>query len=167
MSTQIISTDKAPAAVGPYSQAVRVGNLVYTAGQIAIDPAVGKLIDGDVAAQTHQVLKNLQAVLEAAGSGLDHVVKTTVFLRFIGDFATMNGVYQQYFSHAKPARSTVAVAALPLKAKVEIEAVAVVPAAPDVWLPPVDDVTLAADQPRMDADDGGKSKKKKKKSKKK
>lgn len=127
MKKEIVSTEKAPAAIGPYSQGVRVGNLVYTAGQVAIDPAVGKLIAGDVGVQTEQVMKNLQAVLESAGSSLVHVVKTTVFLQTMSDFAAMNAVYGHYFSESRPARSTVAVAALPLGALVEIEAVALIP----------------------------------------
>ncbi|RLC71561.1 MAG: reactive intermediate/imine deaminase [Chloroflexi bacterium] len=126
MSREVISTSKAPAAVGPYSQAIRVGNLVFTAGQIAIDPAQGRLIEGDVAAQTRQVLTNLSAVLEAAGSALSQVVKTTVFLQDIGDFAAMNTVYAEFFPEKPPARSAVQVAALPLGALVEIEAVALV-----------------------------------------
>ena len=126
MSREVISTSKAPAAVGPYSQAIRVGNLVFTAGQIAIDPAQGRLIEGDVAAQTRQVLTNLLAVLEAAGSALSQVVKTTVFLQDIGDFAAMNTVYAEFFPEKPPARSAVQVAALPLGALVEIEAVALV-----------------------------------------
>ncbi|MCD6552513.1 MAG: RidA family protein [Anaerolineae bacterium] len=126
MSREVISTSKAPAAVGPYSQAIRVGNLVFTAGQIAIDPAQGRLIEGDVAAQTRQVLTNLSAVLEAAGSALSQVVKTTVFLQDIGDFAAMNAVYAEFFPEKPPARSAVQVAALPLGALVEIEAVALV-----------------------------------------
>ena len=123
----IISTDKAPAAVGPYSQAVQTDNLLYTAGQIAIDPAIGKLIDGDVVAQTEQALKNLGAVLEAAGSSYDQVIKTTVFLRRIGDYKAVNEVYGRYFAGSKPARSAVAVGALPLGALVEVEAVALAP----------------------------------------
>jgi len=103
-----------------------VGKLIYTAGQIALDPASGKLVDGDITQQTEQVLLNLQAVLKAAGSSLKRVVKTTVFLQDIGDFAAMNAVYSQFFSQAPPARSAVQVAALPLGAQVEIEAVAVV-----------------------------------------
>jgi len=126
MSREVISTSKAPAAVGPYSQAIRVGNLVFTAGQIAIDPAQGRLIEGDVAAQTRQVLTNLSAVLEAADSALSQVVKTTVFLQDIGDFAAMNTVYAEFFPEKPPARSAVQVAALPLGALVEIEAVALV-----------------------------------------
>jgi len=126
MSRGVISTPKAPAAVGPYSQAIRVGNLVFTAGQIAIDPAQGRLIEGDVVAQTRQVLTNLSAVLEAAGSALSQVVKTTVFLQDINDFAAMNAVYAEFFPEKPPARSAVQAAALPLGALVEIEAVALV-----------------------------------------
>jgi 2-iminobutanoate/2-iminopropanoate deaminase len=125
MKKEVIATDKAPAAVGPYSQAIRVGQFVYTAGQVAIDPAVGKLIEGSVREQTEQVLRNLAAVLEAAGATLQDVVKTTVFLRDMGDFGAMNEVYSRHFGHNLPARSTVAVAGLPLGAAVEIEAVAV------------------------------------------
>ncbi len=125
MSREVISTPNAPAAVGPYSQAIRVGNhLVFTAGQIAIDPRRGRLIEGDVAAQTRQVLTNMAAVLEAAGSSLSHVIKTTVFLQDIRDFAAMNAVYAEFFPAEPPARSAVQVAALPLGALVEIEAVA-------------------------------------------
>ena len=126
MGKKIVHTDHAPAAVGPYSQAVVVGNLVYTAGQIALVPATGKMLDGDVAAQAEQVLKNLTPVLTAAGSSLDNVVKTTVFLNDMKDFATVNGVYAQFFGQNPPARSAVQVAALPLGALVEIEAVALV-----------------------------------------
>lgn len=126
MKREVISTDKAPAAVGPYSQAVRVGDFVFAAGQLAIDPAVGKLIEGDVAIQTRQVLTNLSAVLEAAGSSLDRVVKTTVFLKDMGQFKAMNAVYGEFLHSDPPARSTVEVAALPLGALVEIEAIAVV-----------------------------------------
>jgi 2-iminobutanoate/2-iminopropanoate deaminase len=126
MKREVISTDKAPAAVGPYSQAVRVGDFVFAAGQLAIDPAMGKLIEGDVAIQTRQVLTNLSAVLEAAGSSLDRVVKTTVFLKDMGQFKAMNAVYGEFLHSDPPARSTVEVAALPLGALVEIEAIAVV-----------------------------------------
>ena len=125
MKREVISTDKAPAAVGPYSQAVRIGDFVFAAGQVAIDPAAGKLIEGDVAAQTRQVLTNLSTVLEAAGSSLDRVVKTTVFLKDMGHFKTMNAVYGEFFSSDPPARSAIEVAALPLNALVEIEAIAV------------------------------------------
>ena len=123
MKREIISTDKAPAAVGPYSQAVRVGDLVFTAGQVALDPATGKLVEGGIEEQTRQVLQNLAAVLEAAGSSLDKVVKTTVFLKDMGDFAAMNAVYAEFFPTDPPARSTVEVSALALGALVEIEAI--------------------------------------------
>lgn len=122
---EIIATDEAPAAVGPYSQAVRVGDLLFTAGQIALDPQTMKLVDGDVAAQTRQVLTNLRAVLRAGGSSLENVVKTTVFLADIADYKTVNGVYSEFFDQSKPARSAVAVRDLPLGALVEIEAIAV------------------------------------------
>lgn len=127
MNKQIISTPNAPAAVGPYSQAVQVGQFVYTAGQIPLDPA-GKRIDGDIAVQTERVLQNLDAVLTAAGSSLDNVVKTTVFLQDMAEFGAMNDVYGRYFSQNPPARSTVEVAALPLGVRVEIEAVALIAA---------------------------------------
>ena len=126
LSRTIIHSDNAPKAVGPYSQAVRVGNHVFTAGQIAIDPATNEFIDGDVAQQTHQVLTNLQAVLEAAGSSLAQVIKTTIFLTTMNDYALVNQVYAEFFADEPPARSTVAVAQLPLGALVEIECVAVV-----------------------------------------
>jgi 2-iminobutanoate/2-iminopropanoate deaminase len=122
----VVATDRAPAAVGPYSQAVRIGSLVYTAGQIPLDPATGKLVGGGIEAQTLRVLQNLQAVLEAAGASLANVIKTTVFLQDIGDFGAMNGVYAQFFRMSPPARSAVQVAALPLGAMVEIEAIALV-----------------------------------------
>jgi len=125
MKLEIISTSKAPGAVGPYSQAVRTGNFVFVAGQVAIDPTVGELIEGDVAAQTRQVLTNLSAVLEAASSSLARVVKTTVFLKDMGQFQAMNAVYAEFFPSDPPARSTIEVAALPLGALVEIEAIAV------------------------------------------
>ncbi len=123
----VIATDQAPAALGPYSQAVRAGNLVYTAGQVGLDSASGKLVEGGVEAQTRQALNNLQAVLDAAGTSMDNVVKVTVFLADINDFAAMNGVYGQFFPADPPARSAVEVSALPLGAVVEIEAVAVTP----------------------------------------
>lgn len=125
MQRTIVSTEEAPAAVGPYSQAVRVGDLVYTAGQIGLVPATGTLVGEEIEEQTHQVLRNLKAVLEAAGSGLHRVVKTTVFLADMGDFKAMNGVYAGYFPDGPPARSAFQVAALPLGARVEIEAVAI------------------------------------------
>ena len=126
MNRNVIHTDDAPKAIGPYSQAIRVGDLVYTAGQVSIVPATGDLIAGDIEAQTRQALNNLKAVLEAAGSGLDKVVKTTVFMPALGDFARMNAVYAEFFPAQPPARSTVQVAALPKGAMVEIECVAVV-----------------------------------------
>ena len=126
MKKKIVHTDHAPAAVGPYSQAVKIGELVYTAGQIPLDPATGKIVEGDIQVQTERSLQNLQAVLEAAGSSLKNVVKTTVFLQDMGDFAAMNEVYGRYFDKKPPARSAVQVAALPLGAQVEIEAVAFV-----------------------------------------
>ena len=125
MQRHIISTDKAPAAVGPYSQGVQIGDLVYTAGQIPLDPATGRLVEGPIEAQTRQVLDNLKAIVEAAGSSMSQVVKTTVFLVDMGEFKAMNGVYSEFFPAAPPARSTVQVSALPLGARVEIEAVAI------------------------------------------
>lgn len=118
-----IATEKAPAAIGPYSQAMVVGGLVYTSGQIAIDPAIGDLIAGDVRAQTEQVMKNLGAVLSAAGSSYEKAVKTTCFLTDMADFATFNEVYGKYFTE-KPARSCVAVKSLPKGALVEVEVIA-------------------------------------------
>ena len=118
-----VSTDKAPAAIGPYSQAVKCGNLVYTSGQIAIDPTAGDIVAKDIAGQTERVMKNLCEVLRAAGSAPELVVKTTCFLANIGDFAAFNEIYGKYFTE-KPARSCVAVAALPKGALVEVEAVA-------------------------------------------
>ena len=122
---EIISTENAPGAIGPYSQAVKTGNMVFCSGQIPIDPATGEFISDDVAEQTEQVLKNLSAVLEAAGSGLNNVVKTTVFLADMNDFAAMNEVYARYFSDNKPARATVQAARLQKDARVEIECIAV------------------------------------------
>ena len=126
MNREVIATRKAPAAVGPYSQAIRVGDLVFTAGQLAIDPATGKLVEGGIEKQTRQVLRNIATVLEAAGSSLGKVVKTTVFLKDTGDFKAMNGVYAEFFAKGPPARSTVEVANLALGALVEIDAIAVV-----------------------------------------
>jgi 2-iminobutanoate/2-iminopropanoate deaminase len=123
---EVIQTESAPRAVGPYSQAIRAGAYVFTAGQVAIDPATNQFIGGDVTQQTRQVLSNMRAVLEAAGSGLDRVVKTTVFLTTMDNFQSMNGVYTEFFGDAPPARSTIAVAGLPLGALVEIECVALV-----------------------------------------
>ena len=126
MSHQVIHTDQAPAAVGPYSQAIRWGHLITTAGQVALDPQTGTLVGGDVQAQTEQVFKNLQAVLQAAGSDLSRVIKTTVFLTTMDHFAAMNEVYARVFPENPPARSTVAVAGLPKAALVEIEVLAYV-----------------------------------------
>ena len=121
---KIVSTDKAPAAVGPYSQAIVAGNLVFTAGQIPLDPENGKMVEGHVTQQAKQALKNLQAVLEAAGSGMDNVVKVTVFLKDMEDFAALNSVYEEFFGSSLPSRSAVEVARLPKDALVEVEAVA-------------------------------------------
>ena len=120
-----VRTDDAPRAIGPYSQAVRLGNLVFTAGQIPLDPETMDVIDGDVAAQTARVLDNLRAILQAAGADLGSVLKTTVFLADMDDFAAMNEVYARYFADHRPARSTVEVARLPKEARVEIDAIAV------------------------------------------
>jgi 2-iminobutanoate/2-iminopropanoate deaminase len=124
MEREIIQADKAPTAVGPYSQAVVVGELVFTSGQIAVDPGTGQLVGGGIDEQTRQIFRNLDAVLEAAGSSLDMVVKTTVFLSDMADFQHMNRVYEEFFPSGPPARSTVEVARLPLQALIEIEAVA-------------------------------------------
>ena len=121
---KIVSTEKAPKAIGPYSQAIRIDNLVFTAGQVGLNPATMEIVEGGVEAQARQVLTNLKNVLEAADSGLNFVVKTTVFLQSMSDFAAMNGVYQEFFPENPPARSTVAVAGLPKGALVEIECVA-------------------------------------------
>ena len=126
MIRETISTDKAPKAIGPYEQAIRVGDLIYTAGQIPIDPTTGNLIDGGIVEQTRQVLENLKAVLEAGGASLDTVIKATVFLKNMADFAALNEVYGLYLGKAKPARSTVAVADLPRGALVEIDIVATI-----------------------------------------
>ena len=123
---EVIHTDKAPKAIGPYSQAIRVGSFIHTAGQVALDPVTGQLVEGGIEAQTRQALQNLSHVLEAAGSSLRHVVKTTVFMKDIGEFAQMNTLYGEMFGEHKPARSTVQMTALPRGAAVEIECVAVV-----------------------------------------
>lgn len=127
MSVQTIHTDLAPKAIGPYAQAVRANGFLFTAGQIALDPGTMELVTGDVTAQTEQVLANLTAVLEAAGTSWAHVVKTTVFLRDMAEFSAMNAVYARVLGDARPARSTVAVAGLPRDVRVEIEAVAAIP----------------------------------------
>lgn len=118
-----VSTDQAPAAIGPYSQACRVGDFLFTSGQIPLRPD-GTLVEGDIAAQTHQVFANLQAVLQAAGASLSDVVKVTVFIKDMNDFASLNEVYAEYFGEHRPARSTVEVARLPKDVKVEIEVIA-------------------------------------------
>lgn len=123
---ETISTENAPGAIGPYSQAVKVGNFVFCSGQIPIDPATGEFVSEEVGEQTRQVLKNLSAVLEAAGSDLSNVVKTTVFLVDMDDFARMNEVYAEFFSENKPARATVQAARLPRDTRVEIDCIAVI-----------------------------------------
>lgn len=121
---KVISTDKAPAAIGPYSQAVRANGLLFCSGQIAIDPVTGELIQGDVAVQAERVMENIAAVLAEVGAGFADVIKTTIYLVEMGDFAVVNEVYGRYFSSHKPARSTVAVKSLPRGALLEIEVVA-------------------------------------------
>jgi len=124
MALQTISTTGAPRAIGPYSQAIAVNDLVFTAGQVALDPGTGELVPGGIVEQTTRALENLRAILSAAGTGLSQVVKTTVFLVDMADFAAMNEVYARAFGSHRPARSTVAVAALPKGARVEIEVIA-------------------------------------------
>ena len=126
MRREIIATSEAPKAIGPYSQAVKAGGLVFTSGQIALDPETGAIAGLDIQTQTRRVLNNLKAVLESAGSSMGLVVKTTVYLKNMGDFAAMNSVYGEYFPGEPPARSTVEVARLPKDVLVEIEAVALV-----------------------------------------
>jgi 2-iminobutanoate/2-iminopropanoate deaminase len=123
---QRVQTDNAPAAIGPYSQAIKAGGFVFASGQVGFDPKTGEFVPGGVAEQTEQVLKNVSAVLEAAGSSLDQVVKTTVFLADMKEFSAMNEVYATFFSDPPPARATVAAAGLPRDARVEIEVVALV-----------------------------------------
>lgn len=124
MSKQSVHSPAAPAAIGPYSPAIRVGELLFCSGQVPLDPATGELVPGDTAAQTNQSLRNMKAVLEAAGATMDHVVKTTIFLVDMADFAKVNEVYGKFFSTTPPARSTVQVSALPKGARVEVEAIA-------------------------------------------
>jgi len=126
MNRESVQTDNAPKAIGPYEQAIKANGFIYTAGQIPIDPKTGNFVEGGITAQTRQVLENLKAVLEAGGSSLDRVVKATVFLKNMADFAAMNDVYAQYLGGAKPARSTVAVAELPRGALIEIDLVALI-----------------------------------------
>ena len=125
MDLRVVSTEKAPKAIGPYSQAIVTGDLIFTAGQIGLEPATGEIVGGDIKLQTARVLDNLAAVLEAAGSGLDRVLKCTVFLADFAEFAAMNEVYAQRFGEHRPARSTVGTSALPRGARVEIECIAV------------------------------------------
>jgi 2-iminobutanoate/2-iminopropanoate deaminase len=122
---KVIFTEKAPKAIGPYSQAIQTESMVFTAGQAGLDPATGELVKGGIEAETRQVLTNLKHVLEASDSGLNFVVKTTVFLKDMNDFAKMNAIYAEFFSQNPPARTTVAAAALPKNALVEIEATAI------------------------------------------
>ena len=122
----VISTDQAPTPVGPYSQAIIAGEFVFTAGQIPMDPVTGRLLEGDIQEQTRQVLSNVKAVLQAAGTSLDKVVKVTVFLQDMGDFKAMNEVYAEFFVREPPARSAIQAAALPLGVGVEIEAIALI-----------------------------------------
>jgi 2-iminobutanoate/2-iminopropanoate deaminase len=119
--SEIISTDRAPKAIGPYSQAVKAGGFIFTAGQVAFDPATGQIVQGGVAQQTARVMENLKAILEAAGSSLDRAVKATVYLKDMNDFAEMNTVYGRYFAQSPPARSTVEAARLPRDVLVEID----------------------------------------------
>jgi 2-iminobutanoate/2-iminopropanoate deaminase len=121
---EAVSSDRAPKAIGPYSQAIKAGSLLFVSGQIPLDPATGAMVEGDVAAQTHRVFANLQAILEAAGASFDHVVRTTVFLADMNDFATVNEIYGTYFSSPAPARATVQAARLPRDARVEIDLIA-------------------------------------------
>ena len=121
---EIIATESAPRAIGPYSQAVRAGNLIFASGQIPIDPATGEFVSDEITEQTEQVLRNISAVFEAAGASLNQVVKTTVFLADMDDFTAMNDVYARFFGEHRPARATVQAARLPRDAKVEIEAIA-------------------------------------------
>ncbi|MDA8235804.1 MAG: RidA family protein [Clostridia bacterium] len=126
MSKTIITTDRAPAAIGPYSQAIKTGNLLFTSGQIPINPVTGEVLQGDIQAQTRQVLNNLKAVLEAGGSSLDRVIKATVFIKDMNDFTKINEIYGEYFAENPPARSCVEVARLPKDAGVEIEVIALI-----------------------------------------
>ncbi len=124
---EVIVADKAPKAIGPYSAGIRFGDFVFTAGQVGIDRSLGKLVEGGAEAEARQALKNLQSILEAAGTSLDNVVKTTVFLKDMADYAAVNAIYAEFFTSNHPARSAVMVAGLPAGASVEIEAIAVRP----------------------------------------
>ena len=125
---QAVSSDAAPKAIGPYSQAIRAGSLLFVSGQIPLDPATGAMVDGDIAAQTHRVFANLEAILQAAGATFDHVVRATVYLADLNDFAAVNAVYGSYFASPAPARATVQAARLPRDARVEIDVIAVLQA---------------------------------------
>jgi 2-iminobutanoate/2-iminopropanoate deaminase len=127
MTRKIIATDKAPKAIGPYSQAVAANGFLFTSGQIPLDPSTGQLVTGTIEAQAHQVFKNLSAIADQAGAGLADAVKTTVFLSDINDFKAVNAVYDQYFTEPFPARSAFQVAALPMNADIEVEAVFLLP----------------------------------------
>ena len=127
LAKQAISSPDAPAAIGAYSPAIRAGNLLFVSGQVPMNPATGTLVDGDIAAQTEQVMRNLAALLKAAGAGFEHVAKTTVYLADMNDFAAMNAVYGKYMVDPAPARATVQVARLPRDVKVEIDLIAVIP----------------------------------------
>ena len=124
MIKRIIQTEQAPAAIGPYSQAIRIGDFLYTSGQIALDPESGNFLSGEIEDETEQTLKNISAILQAGGVNFENVIKTTVYLSDLNDFTRMNQVYEKYFSKNKPARACVQVAALPKGAKVEIDAIA-------------------------------------------
>lgn len=121
---QAVATDQAPKAIGPYSQGIRAGNLLFVSGQVPIDPATGAIIEGDIATQTHRVMRNLTAILEAAGASMEHVVRCTVYLADMNDFAAMNEVYGSYFAQPAPARSTIQAVRLPKDARVEIDVIA-------------------------------------------
>jgi len=124
MTKRTIQTEQAPAAIGPYSQAIRIGDFLYTSGQIALDPESGMFLSGEIEEETEQTLKNISAILQAGGVNFENVIKTTVYLSDLNDFTRMNQVYEKYFSKNKPARACVQVAALPKGAKIEIDAIA-------------------------------------------
>ncbi|MCC7210249.1 MAG: RidA family protein [Candidatus Brocadia sp.] len=124
MEKAVIATEKAPAAIGPYSQAIRMGNMVFLSGQIPLHPVTGEMVKGDIKAQTRQVLENVKCILEAAGSSLDQVAKTTIFMKDLNDYAAVNAVYQEFFPNKPPARAAIQAARLPRDAVVEIETIA-------------------------------------------
>jgi len=124
MEKAVIATEKAPAAIGPYSQAIRMGNMVFLSGQIPLHPVTGEMVKGDIKAQTRQVLENVKCILEAAGSSLDQVAKTTIFMKDLNDYAAVNAVYQEFFPNKPPARAAIQAARLPRDAGVEIETIA-------------------------------------------